>query len=114
MKKSKNITTFSEHLDKQYGKRGTSNREEFERGFEAFKLGVLIREARKKANMTQQELAEKSDTQRSYIARIESDSSDIRLSTLMRIIEMGLGGKISINVNLPELKSKGKRKLMGI
>jgi len=44
MKKSKNLKTFSEHLDEQYGKTGKKKRDEFDRGFEAFKLGVLIKE----------------------------------------------------------------------
>ena len=95
-----NLLSFDEHLDRRYGPRGSATREEFERGFEAFKLGVLIREARKKANLTQQELAERSDTKRSYISRIERDASDIRLSTLMRIIEKGLGGKLNISIDV--------------
>ncbi len=99
-KRNKNITTFEEHLDEQYGKIGTPSRDEYERGFEAFKVGVLIREARKKANMTQKELAEKSETKRSYISRIETDASDIRLSTLMRIIEKGLGGTFDLKINI--------------
>jgi ribosome-binding protein aMBF1 (putative translation factor) len=100
MKKNKNIITLDQHLDNAYGTTGTEERDNFERGYQAFKLGVLIRDARKKANMTQKELAEKAQTKRSYISRIESDSSDIRLSTLLRIIEQGLGGNIEINVSL--------------
>ena len=100
MKKNKNIMSLDEHLDNAYGKKGEAKRDEFERGYESFKLGVLIREARKKAKMTQEQLAKKSNTKRSYISRIESDSSDIRLSTLLRIIEQGLGGKVEINVNI--------------
>lgn len=100
MKKNSNIMTLDEHLDNAYGKVGTEKRDEFERGYESFKLGVLIREARKKANMTQEELAEKAKTKRSYISRIESDASDIRLSTLLRIIELGLGGKVELKVSL--------------
>ncbi len=99
MKKS-NIMTLEEHLDDACGKAGTVKRDNFERGYEAFKLGVLIREARKKANMTQEELAQKAQTKRSYISRIESDASDIRLSTLVRIIELGLGGKLELNLNI--------------
>lgn len=100
MKKNPNIITLDEHLNSAYGEKGTEKRNEFERGYESFKLGILIREARKKAKMTQEELAQKSKTKRSYISRIEADASDIRLSTLLRIIEQGLGGKIEINVNL--------------
>jgi HTH-type transcriptional regulator/antitoxin HipB len=50
--------------------------------------------------MTQEELAEKAGTNKSYISRIENDASDIRLSTLMRIINKGLGGKLKFSVKL--------------
>ncbi|MBN8789941.1 MAG: helix-turn-helix transcriptional regulator [Terrimonas sp.] len=100
MKKSKNsnLSSFSAHLDKQYGKKGTSKRDAYEQEFEAFKLGVLIQEMREKQNMTQQELAEKCGTTKSYISRIENNASDIRLSTLMRIIKQGLGGHLKLSV----------------
>ncbi len=100
MKTNKDITTFSEFLDEEYGKKGTPERDEFERGFEAFKLGVLIREARKKAKLTQEQLAERSGTKRTYISRIENDASDVRFSTLLRIIEQGLGGSMSLKINI--------------
>lgn len=100
MKKSKNITTFDEILEKKYGKMGSPARDEWEREFESFKLGVIIEEARKKLKMTQQELAKRSGTNKSYISRIENDASDIRLSTLMRIIHSGLGGKVKFSVKV--------------
>lgn len=99
-KNSNNLRSFDTYLDSKYGPAGSPEREAFKREFEAFKLGVLIREARKKANLTQQELAERSHTKRSYISRIERDASDIRLSTLIRIIEEGLGGKLNIQIEL--------------
>jgi len=98
--KNKNITTFDKLLDRKYGKRGTRKREEWEQEFEAFKLGVLIEEARKRLNMTQEELAEKCGTNKAYISRIENDASDIRLSTLMKIISKGLGGKLKLSLEL--------------
>ena len=100
MKKNKKITTLDELLDKKYGKRGNGKREEWEQEFEAFKLGVLIEEARKILKMTQEELALKSSTNKAYISRIENDASDIRLSTLMRIINKGLGGRLKLSVKL--------------
>lgn len=96
--KNKNLTSFSSHLDKQYGKRGTAKREAYEQGFEAFKLGVLIQEMREKQNLTQEQLALKCGTTKSYISRIENNASDIRLSTLMRIVKDGLGGHLQLNV----------------
>ncbi|MDQ6609567.1 MAG: helix-turn-helix domain-containing protein [Bacteroidota bacterium] len=98
MKKKNNLTSFSDHLDKQYGKRSTAKRESYEQGFEAFKLGVIIQEMREKQNLTQEQLAVKCGTTKSYISRIENNASDIRLSTLMRIIKEGLGGHLQFNV----------------
>ncbi len=96
--KNKNLTSFADHLDKQYGKRGTVKREAYEQGFEAFKLGVLNQEMREKQNLTQEQLATKCGTTKSYISRIENNASDIRLSTLMRIVKDGLGGQLKLSV----------------
>ena len=102
MKKTnnKNLTSFSDHLDQQYGKRGAAEREKFEEGFEAFKLGVMIHELRKESGLTQEQLAEKCGTTKTYISRIENDASDIRLSTLMRIIREGFGGRLRLSVDI--------------
>ena len=99
MKKNK-ISNFEELLNVKYGKRGTKQRESWEQEFETFKLGVLIEEARKKRNMTQEELAKKCGTNKGYISRIENDSSDIRLSTLMKIVNEGLDGKLKLSLEL--------------
>jgi HTH-type transcriptional regulator / antitoxin HipB len=48
--------------------------------------------------MTQEELAEKCGTNKSYISRIENNASDIRLSTLMKIIQTGLGGHLKLSL----------------
>lgn len=95
---NKKLTSFSTHLDKQYGERGTDERELFEQEFEAFKLGVMIQELRKEQGLTQEQLAEKCGTTKTYISRIENNASDIRLSTLMRIIKFGLGGNLKLSV----------------
>lgn len=92
------ITTFDDHLDKRYGKKGTSSRVVFATEYEAFKLGVLIQEERKKKQITQEELALRCGTNKSYISRIENDASDIRLSTLLHIIEKGLGGHLKLSI----------------
>jgi DNA-binding XRE family transcriptional regulator len=98
MKTKNNITTFEDHLDREYGKIGTPSRDKYEQGFEAFKLGVILQEMRKKQKMTQEQLAKKCGTTKTYISRIENDASDIRLSTLMRIIQDGLGGHLKLTV----------------
>ena len=94
-----NITTFEQLLENRYGTCGTPEREAYEEAYEAFKIGVMIEEARKKRNMTQEELAQRSGTSKSYISRIENNASDIRLSTLMRIIQKGLGGTIKLSLD---------------
>jgi HTH-type transcriptional regulator/antitoxin HipB len=99
-KGNKNLTSFEDHLDQQYGKRGTPEREKFEEGFEAFRLGVMIQELRKENGMTQEQLAEKCGTTKTYISRIENNASDIRLSTLMRIIREGFGGHLRLSVDI--------------
>jgi HTH-type transcriptional regulator / antitoxin HipB len=99
-KVNSNLTSFEDHLDQQYGKRGTSNREKFEEGFEAFKLGVMIQELRKENGLTQEQLAEKCGTTKTYISRIENNASDIRLSTLMRIIKEGFGRQLRLSVEI--------------
>lgn len=100
MKTKSNITTLDQILDKKYGKKGQAKREEWEQQFEAFRLGVLLEEARTKLGMTQEELATKCGTNKSYISRIENNSSDIRLSTLMKIIQQGLGGHLKLTLEL--------------
>jgi HTH-type transcriptional regulator / antitoxin HipB len=96
--KNKNLTSFADHLDKQYGKKGMPKRDRYEQEFEAFRLGVLIQEMREKQNMTQEQLAAKCGTTKSYISRIENNASDIRLSTLMRIVKEGLGGHLKLSL----------------
>ncbi len=100
MKTNKHLKSFDIHLDENYGKTGTKTREKFEEDFETFRIGVLIQEARKKQKLTQQQLAEKVGTTKNYISRIENDASDIRLSTLMRIIREGLGGNLTLSLDI--------------
>jgi len=100
MEKNKKLTSFTQHLDKLYGKSGTAKRQKYEEGFEAFKLSVMIHELRIEQGLTQQQLADKCGTTKTYISRIENDASDIRLSTLMRIIHEGFGGRLRLTVDL--------------
>ncbi len=100
MKESINLTSWDDHLDTKYGSTGTLTREKYEEEFEAFKIGVLLQEARKRKQMTQQELADKVGTTKNYISRIENNASDIRLSTLMRIIREGLGGHLKLSLDI--------------
>jgi DNA-binding XRE family transcriptional regulator len=94
----KNITTFQEHLQNRYGAVGTERRDTFEANSKAFAIGELLKEARIQANMTQTELALKAGTTKNYISRIENGHSDIQLSTLIKIIESGLGRQFSFAI----------------
>ena len=100
METNKNPKSWKEHINKKYGKKGTESREKFEEEFETFRIGALILEARKKQKLTQQQLADKVGTTKNYISRIENNASDIRLSTLMRIIREGLGGSLKLSVDI--------------
>lgn len=87
-------------MDNRHGKKGTASRNKWEQEFEAFKLGALMEEARTKLTMTQAQLAEKCGTNKAYISRIENNASDIKLSTLLRIIQQGLGGHLKLSLQL--------------
>ncbi len=100
MKTNKNIKSFDTHLTENYGNVGSKTRDKFEEEFETFKIGVLIQEARKRQHLTQEELADKVGTTKNYISRIENNASDIRLSTLMRIIKDGLGGNLKLSLDI--------------
>ncbi len=94
-----NFTTFEEHLEGRYGKIGTKKRDEFELRAKSFMVGEMIKEARKTANMTQEQLAEKTGTKKSYISRLENGKIDVQLSTLFRIFEEGLGRNLNLTVS---------------
>lgn len=95
----KDITTFEEHLDRRHGKTGTEKRTDFEIKAKAFAIGEILREARKEANLTQEELANKTGTRKSFISRIENGHSDIQLSTLYRLVEIGFGKQINLTIS---------------
>ncbi|HLU84595.1 MAG TPA: helix-turn-helix transcriptional regulator [Vicingaceae bacterium] len=95
---NKNIITLDEFKDKHYGKVGTKKRDELEDGYESFKIGALILEARKEKGLTQEELAEKIGTTKSYISKIENNIKEVRLSTLRKIVEIGFGGHLDLSI----------------
>ena len=90
-------TTFDELLDAEYGAIGSPKRMEFEAEAEAFCLAETLKEQRRLAGLTQQELADKIGTKKSYISKIENGHADIQLSTLFRIFG-GLGKRVSLSV----------------
>ena len=95
----KDIMTFEEHLSERYGKFGSEKRTEFEIKAKSYAIGEIIREARKEAHLTQEELAAKTGTRKSFISRIENGRSDIQLSTLYKLIEIGFGKQINFTIS---------------
>jgi len=92
--------TWKEIKDSVYGTKGTSRRDELERDFESFKIGLLLRKVREEKNMTQQELGEILNKKRTYISRVENNGSNLTLKTLYDIVEKGLGGKVKISIEV--------------
>lgn len=88
---------YDEILNIQYGQKGTPERNDFERGAEAFILAERLKEERLKAGLTQEQLAAKIGTKKTYISRIENGEADVQLSTLFRIFE-GLGKRVSLTI----------------
>ena len=98
--KAKNPKTINEHFDVKYGKVGTDSRTNFEQNADVYLIAELVRDKRREANLTQQELADRLNVKRTYISKIERAVGDIRISTLRKIVEVGLGGTLQINVKL--------------
>jgi DNA-binding XRE family transcriptional regulator len=92
----KGITTFDELIEKEHGKIGTENRNVYEEKSQMFIVSEMLKEARKESKLTQEQLAEKAGTKKSYISRIENAKGNIQLSTLIRIFEKGLNRKIGL------------------
>lgn len=86
--------------DSVYGKKGTERRDELDRDFESFKIGLLLRKAREEKNLTQEQLGELIDKKRTYISRVENNGSNLTLKTLFDIVEKGLGGKVNISIEV--------------
>ena len=102
MEKSKkdalmNCSSLDELLNVEFGNVGTETRDEFDRETEAFCLAQILKEERKRAGLTQEELADKIGTKKTYISRLENGKADIQLSTLFRIFE-GLGKRVSLTI----------------
>lgn len=82
--KKKYRTTLEEFKEKNYGKRGSKKRDELEAGYENFKIGVMLQQARLEKGMTQEELANKVGMTKSYISKIENNIKEARISTLQK------------------------------
>ena len=98
--KTKNLMTLEEFKEKNYGKRGTIERDELEAGYEDFKVGALIHDIRVELGMTQEQLAENVGTTKSYISKIENNIKEVRISTLQKIVKRGFGGHLELSIKI--------------
>lgn len=98
--KNNNIKTLDQFKDKHYGKIGTAKRDELDGGYENFKIGAMIQNARLQKGLTQEELANKAGTTKSYISKIENNIKEARVSTLQKIVELGLEGHLELSIKL--------------
>jgi DNA-binding XRE family transcriptional regulator len=98
--KNNNLMTLEEFKEKNYGNLGTKERDELEAGYENFKIGALIHDKRIELGMTQEQLAEKAGTTKSYISKIENNIKEARISTLQKIIELGFGGHLVLSIKI--------------
>lgn len=95
-----NIRSWKDIKDDIYGREGTERRDNLDREFETFSVGLLLKKAREDKNLTQEQLAELIDKKRPFISRIENDGSNMTLKTLYEIVEKGLGGKVNISIDI--------------
>ena len=93
-------TTLDDFLDARYGKRGSKKRNEFEVGYEEFRIGAMLQQARLKRGLTQEQLAQKIGSNKGYISKVENDMKSVRVSTLRRIVESGLDGRLELAIKL--------------
>ena len=96
MEKYKNVTNFEELIEVEHGKIGTKSRNRYGENAQMFIISEMLKEARKEAKMTQEQLAEKAGTKKSYISKLENAKGNIQLSTLIRIFEQGLNRRIGL------------------
>lgn len=70
---------------------------DFEEGYREFKIGILLKQAREKAGLTQEELAQMLNTKKTAISRIENHAQDIKLSTIQKVAK-ALGKELEIRL----------------
>ena len=91
-----NIKTFDQLIEVEHGKIGAESRIMYEENSQMFIISEMLKAARKEAKITQEQLALKTGTKKSYISRIENGKGNIQLSTLIRIFEIGLNKRIGL------------------
>ncbi|MEP6646013.1 MAG: helix-turn-helix transcriptional regulator [Saprospiraceae bacterium] len=100
MSKKSNLKTIDQFVEERYGKKGTPKRDKLDKGYELFKIGFLLQQARLKKGLTQEQLADKCGTNKGNISKIENDVREVRISTLQKIVEEGLDGELQFKIKL--------------
>ena len=95
--KRRGLTSIEDYIAEDFGEIGTPERDEFDLSCDAFIIGERLKAERMKIGMTQDELATKIGTKKSFISRVENGRTDIQLSTLSRIFS-GLGKRVAISL----------------
>ena len=85
------ITAFEQHLEARYGLRGTTERDLFEADSRAFRIAEMLKEERRLAHLSQEELAQKTGTKKSLIARLERGRIELSTAMLNVLFEAGFG-----------------------
>lgn len=98
--KKNSLMTLEDFKERHFGKVGTTKRDELDAGYENFRIGAMLQDARLEKGLTQEQLAEKVGTTKSYISKIENNIKEVRLSTLRKIVELGLGGELQLNIQV--------------
>ncbi|KAF2334335.1 helix-turn-helix domain-containing protein [Flavobacterium daemonense] len=96
MKNYQNIKSFDDLIEVEHGKLGTESRNQFEEKSQMFIISEMLKEARKQANLTQEQLADRTGTKKSYISKLENGKGNVQLSTLIRIFEIGLNKRVGL------------------
>ena len=94
---------LEEFTDKYIGKKGTKNRDSFEKELRLDLLGQAIKQARKERNLTQEELGGLIGVKKAQISKVENSTTDARFTTVLKVFE-ALGAKIVFSVEMNERK----------
>lgn len=95
--KRTNLTPIEDLISEDFGAIGTREREQFEMECDAFIIGEQLKGERLRAGLTQEQLAEKVGTKKSFISRVERGHADIQISTLVKLFQ-GLGRQVSVRI----------------